>query len=87
MFRGVLYASNTLLCYQYMHYPVRSTIEEDSLYLYFDGTDFYARGVKDGADPVLKKLGSNSSVSGLYVVATGASTGSYDVTGKIYCIY
>lgn len=39
------------------HYTADSTTPEDVLSIYFDGTNFYARGVKDGADPVTKKLG------------------------------
>lgn len=40
------------------HYAADSTTAEDSLRVYFDGANFYARGVKDGADAVVKKLGS-----------------------------
>lgn len=39
------------------HYAADSTAFEDRLSIYFDGTSFYARGVKDGADAVVKKLG------------------------------
>lgn len=53
------------------HYAADSTTAEDSLRVYFDGANFYARGVKDGADAVVKKLGSQNT--GIVGFANGAS--------------
>ena len=47
---------------QYVHYPAGSTTSEDYVGVYFDGTNFYAEGKKDGGSIVKKKLGELSSV-------------------------
>ena len=59
----------------FRHLLAGSSLSNDAMELYFDGTNFYAVGRKGGADSVTKKLGSVVST----VIGTGGA-GTYSAT-------